>query len=313
MMIQKGLSSRSMPHAMFRHAQFCFGVLLVLLSGVKPLAAHAAGEHAEAEAAIRQAGKDYLAALARGDAKALADLWTKAGTFTDEAGRAVKMHDFLESATFGKDARQVSVSDSTLRFVTDDVAVEEGTSETVAAGGASDKWHFEATWVKDQGRWKLDSLHESRAAPSTNHAEELASLDVFAGQWSGEAEKSAMRIGAKWDANKKFLRRDISITSGKASLAGTQLIGWDPQSQGIKSWTFLDDGSYAEGIWSREGNVWMVLSSRTLPDGAVSSATHIYKFPDKNTIVWKSIRGSVSGQATDDFEVTLKRAAAASK
>jgi hypothetical protein len=122
-----------------------------------------------------------------------------------------------------------------------------------------------------------------------------------------------MRITAKWDANKKFLRRELSITSGTASLAGIQIIGWDPASQDIKSWTFLDDGSYAEGIWSREGNVWMVLTSRALPDSKMSSATQIYKFPDKNTMVWKSIRGSVDGQATDDFEVTLKRAAVASK
>jgi hypothetical protein len=167
--------------------------------------------------------------------------------------------------------------------------------------------------VKDSGRWKLDSLHESQAAPATNHAEELASLDIFAGQWSGEAEKSAIRITAKWDANKKFLRRDLSITSGKASLAGVQIIGWDPALQCIKSWTFLDDGSYSDGIWSREGNVWMVLTTRVLPDGTTSAATQVYKFPDKNTMVWKSIRGSVDGRATDDFEITLKRAAAASK
>lgn len=287
--------------------------MLVLAGGLLP-SARAAGDHAEAEAAIRQAGKDYVAALARGDAKALADFWTKAGTFTDVTGRAVKVHDLLSSSALGKDERpQASVIDSTVRFVTDDVAIEEGDCETEASGGAPAKGHFEAIWVKDSGRWKLDSLHESRAAPATNHIEELASLDIFGGQWSGEAEKSAIRIGAKWDANKKFLRRDLSITSGKASLAGVQIIGWDPASQGIKSWTFLDDGSYSEGIWSREGNVWMVLTTRALPDGTTSAATQVYKFPDKNTMVWKSIRGSVDGQATDDFEITLKRAAAASK
>jgi len=282
--------------------------MLLLLVGGAPLFVRAA-DHSEAEAAIRQAGKDYLAALARGDAKALAELWTKAGTFTDETGRAVKVHDMIASGAFEKDARQVSVTDSTLRFVTDDVAIEEGDCET-ATGEGPVKGHFEAIWVKDNGHWKLDSLHESRAAPAANHTEELASLDVFAGQWSGEAEKSTIRITAKWDANKKFLRRELSISSGKASLAGTQVVGWDPASQAIKSWTFLDDGSYSEGIWSREGNVWMVLSTRALPDGQTSSATQVYKFPDKNTMVWKSIRGSVDGQATDDFEVTLKRAAA---
>lgn len=297
-----------MLHKRFRLIQFA--VLTMAASGLAS-SAHAASDHAEAEAAIRQAGKDYVAALARGDAKALADSWTNAGTFTDITGRAVKVHDLLSSGALDKNEQpQANVLNSTIRFVTDDVAIEDGDCETAASGGPPAKAHFEAIWVKQQGRWKLDSLHETPAAPATNHTDDLASLDVFAGQWLGEAEKSTMRITAKWDANKKFLRRELSITSGKASLAGVQVVGWDPASQEIKSWTFLDDGSYAEGIWSREGNVWMVLTSRALPDGKMSSATQVYKFPDKNTMVWKSIRGSVDGQATDDFEVTLKRAAA---
>jgi uncharacterized protein (TIGR02246 family) len=302
-----------MPHKRFPLIRSGLTILALAAGGLASVAL-AAGDHADAEAAIRQAGKDYVAAMSRGDAKALTELWTKGGTFTDATGRATKVHELLSSGTIDKaEHPQVNVLDSTIRFVTDDVAIEEGDCETAASGGAPTKGHFEAIWVKDQGHWKLDSLHESRAAPAKNHAQELASLDVFAGQWSGEAEKSAIHITAKWDANRKFLRRDLSITSGKASLAGTQVIGWDPGSQEIKSWTFLDDGSYSEGIWSREGNVWMVLTSRALPDGKTSSATQVYKFPDKNTMVWESIRGSVDGEARDDFEVTLKRAASASK
>jgi uncharacterized protein (TIGR02246 family) len=302
-----------MPRELFHCVRIGLNVLLVVAGGLLP-SARAAADRADAEAAILQAGKDYVAALARGDAKALADSWTKAGTFTDVTGRTVKVHDLLTSGALDKNEHpQANVLNSAIRFVTDDVAIEDGDCETATSGGPPAKAHFEAIWVKQQGRWKLDSLHETPAAPATNHTDDLASLDVFVGQWSGEAEKSTMRITAKWDANKKFLRRELSITSGTASLAGIQIIGWDPASQDIKSWTFLDDGSYAEGIWSREGNVWMVLTSRALPDSKMSSATQIYKFPDKNTMVWKSIRGSVDGQATDDFEVTLKRAAVASK
>jgi uncharacterized protein (TIGR02246 family) len=301
-----------MQYAFFRCVLFGLSLTLVL-SGMAS-SARAAGDHAEAEAAIRQAGKDYIGALSRGDSKAIADLWTKDGTFTDLTGRTVKVRDLLASGGLDKEQHpQVSVINSTIRFVTDDVAVEQGDCETAASSGPPVKGHFEAIWAKDSGRWKLDSLHESQAAPSPDHSQELASLDVLAGQWSGEAEKSTIHIAAKWDANKKFLRRDLSINSGKASLAGVQIVGWDPASQGIKSWTFLDDGSYSEGIWSREGNAWMVVTTRALPDGQMSSATQVYRFPDKNTMVWKSIRGSVDGQATDDFEVTLKRAAAASK
>ncbi len=162
-------------------------------------------------------------------------------------------------------------------------------------------------WVRQNGRWKLDNLREMRAEAPAAGDGQLASLDVFTGDWSGEVNKMTVRVSAKWDATKKFLRRDCSISSGKASLASTQEIGWDPTSQHIKSWKFNDDGSYGEGLWSLEGNVWMELSSRVFPDGKTSTATQIYKFPDKNTMVWKVIRGSIEGQPTADFEVVLKR------
>jgi len=262
----------------------------------------------ESEAAIRQVAYDYLAALALGDAKALAEFWTKGGTFTDE-GRTIRVQDLFASGAADQIARpQAIVSDRSFRFVTDDVAIEDGDYESPSAGSWPGRRHFEAVWVKDQGRWKLDSLRQTSAAPAVNQDQLLASLDVFAGQWSGEAEKSTVRVSAKWDANKKFLRREFSITSGKAELGGTQEIGWDPVSRSIKSWTFFADGSYSEGLWSRESNAWLVLSTRYLPDGTTSAATHIFKFPDRKTMIWKSVHGSVGGQATDDFEVTLRRA-----
>src|SRR5262249_42359175 len=157
-----------------------------------------------------------------------------------------------------------------------------------------------------ENRWKLDSLHETRGQAQSPE-NPLASLGVFVGDWSGESDKATIRVTAKWDATKKFLHREITIKVGKATLVGTQEIGWDPVTRRIKSWSFLDDGSYGDGIWSLEGNAWMVLSSRVLPDGKTATATHIYKFPDKNTLVWKSIHGSVDGQPSDDFEVKLRR------
>ena len=61
---------------------------------------------------------------------------------------------------------------------------------------------------------------------------------------------------------KKFLHRDITMTSGKATLGGAQIVGWDPITQQISSWMFSDNGSYTiEGVWSLEGNLWMVLAT----------------------------------------------------
>jgi hypothetical protein len=106
------------------------------------------------------------------------------------------------------------------------------------------------------------------------------------------------------------MRRETKIVSGKAELSGTQQVGWDPLAQQIRSWMFSDDGSYSEGLWSLQGDTWMAPATRVLPDGTISQATQVYKFPDKNTLVWKVIRGSIDGLPTDDFEIALKRSAA---
>jgi len=261
------------------------------------------------EAAVRQAGKDYLAAVERGDAKPLADFWRPEGTYTDEFGHTNRVRDLLSGESGGKIARpKTDVSNVKIRFLTPDVAVEEGDCETPSTDGAATiKGRYSALWVRQSERWKLESLRDSRLQ-SVADSGQLAELDVFAGQWSGEVNKLKIEVSANWNAKKTFLRRDFKITSaGNEIFSGTQEIGWDPVSQHIRSWMFNDDGSYGDGFWSLEGNSWMVLTSRVLSDGQTSKATHIYKFSNKDTMIWKSIRGTVDGQPADDFEVVLNR------
>ena len=275
------------------------------------------------EAAVRQAGKDYLQALQKGDLKALADFWTADGTWTDAAGKTVKIHEWLaKSAGDDKNSKSpqavgpgagqslTKASDVVVRFVAPNVAEEEGTIDGAAGDADGGKGHYVAIWIKQDGRWKLSNVHEMHYGVEPGGSS-LASLDIFAGQWSGTANQSTIKVAATWDATKKYMRREFSIASGAASLAGTQEIGWDPVSRQIKSWTFFTDGSRGEGLWEMEGNVWMVASTRILPDGKTSTSTQVYEFPDRNTMSWKTIRGTVDGQPTDDFEVVFKRTSAA--
>jgi ketosteroid isomerase-like protein len=290
----------------------CAAIGLFMTNGQMPTAYAQAAAAKNDEAAVRQAGKDYLAAVERGDLKAVADLWAADGTYTDEFGHTSRVHDLLDhEAGGGKVVRpKTDVSDVKIRFLTPDVAVEEGNCETPSSTGASAiRGHYSALWIRQSGHWKLEDLRESRLDLSPDSGQ-LAELDIFAGQWSGEVNKLKIDVSANWNSAKTFLRRDFKVSSaGKEIFSGLQEIGWDPVSKHIRSWMFNDDGSYGDGLWSLEGNSWMVLTTRELPDGQTSKATHIYKFSNKNTMVWKSIRGSVGGQPADDFEIVLNRAA----
>jgi uncharacterized protein (TIGR02246 family) len=307
----KGFNGQFMSRILSLRSFSC--VAFFLLAGGPMALAQTAGGGAADEAAVRQAGKDYLEARQRGDIKALADFWTADGTITDAAGKTNKIRESLAGGTGDNSAdappAPIKVSNVAVRFVTPDVAVEDGECETATAGSSPTKDRYSAIWVRQNGHWKLNELHELGAAPPPV-LKPLGSLDIFAGQWSGEINKSTVRVSAKWDTTKKFMRRDFSIESGNAALTGTQEIGWDAETNHIKSWSFFDDGSHGEALWSLEGNVWMAASTRVLPDGRMSTSTQVFKFPDKNTMIWKTIRATVDGEPADDFEVVLKRSPA---
>lgn len=253
-----------------------------------------------------------MAALEKGDSKALAEIWTADGTFTDSDGHTYKVRESLQKGG-GKslEARQkLAVSDVSIRFVTPDVAIESGTSATGATShSAAGKERFTAMWVRKEGQWKIDSLRETRVeSPVNTGTESLAALNLFSGEWTAEMNHITIHVKATWNPTKRFLRREFTLSdNAKASTGGSQEIGWDPQSESIHSWTFNNDGSTGEGTWSLEGSVWMTLANRYLPDGRKSSAVHVYQFRDKDTLVWKSIHGRIDGEPSPDFEVVFKR------
>ena len=262
------------------------------------------------EAAVARASKDYLAALDRGDAAAIAEFWTPDGTYTDETGQVFKARDLVAKVVAAKSVARPSASlnNITLRFVTPDVVMEEGVCEMPSTAGAKAlHGRFSATWVRQNDRWRLDSLREWRTS-SNSGGKHLVPLQPFLGEWLGQTGNRSIRVSVKWNLGKTFLNREFSVlTDGQESFHGTQQIGWDPLTEQIRSWTFNSDGSRTEGIWSLEGNVWMVASQGAMPDGELSTATHVFKFQDKNTMVFKSISGEIGGKPTPDFEMKLVR------
>lgn len=300
---------------MFRFRGFVTGLLLAACCGLMFSPSIVRGQKTDAraqdEAALRQASKEYLSALQRNDRKAMAEFWMPEGIYVEDDGQSFKIKDLIDSAEGSKDVArpQTKVTGATLRFLTTDSAIEDGTSEITAPGKSSPvKGRFSAVWVRKNGKWKLDSLRESKVVAAQPVTERLSGLEPFLGEWSGHNANSTVRVTANWNSAKTYMRRDISVTAGgKVVFAATQQVGWDPMRGQIRSWVFDVDGGYGEGLWSLEGNVWMVAARGVHPNGKKSQATHIFKFTDRDTIVWKSMDASVDGQPTPDAELTLTR------
>ena len=262
-----------------------------------------------AEAAVRQASKDYLAAVARSDHKALTGFWTAEGTYVDPAGDTFTARELIADMEAAPPAARpgAKLSDVTVRFLSPDVAVEDGHCELALRDGTPARGRYHALWVRQQGKWKLDRLEDLRAA-APSHASRLAALEPFVGEWSGESSGRAVRMTTRWNATKTFLRQDLVITAAGKEVSGSvQVIGWDPREEKFHSWAFYDDGGHGQGFWSQEAHVWMVLVDGVRPDGATTTATHVYRFVDKNTLVCQAIDAAVDGEALPDIEVKLTR------
>ena len=103
----------------------------------------------------------------------------------------------------GQQPRTVKLIGSKLRFLTNDVAIEDGESEvgrTDSPGAV--RGRFSAIWVKRDGRWRLAKLREACGAASL--PPQLADLDWLIGKWSAAAADARLTVNGRWNSTKTF-------------------------------------------------------------------------------------------------------------
>jgi len=282
-------------------------VAAVLILTVPTFAAEKKREGKSDETAIRATVESYTAAYNRGDAKAVAAHWSDSGEWISPSGQRFqgKMAIEKELQTLFDENKgvRIEVMHPTVRLVSPEVAIEEGTVRVISpTAPPSDSTYF-AVHVKKSGQWKLDSVRETDVPEAAPTASPLQELEWLVGDWVDESDKATVAATVTWTKNKSFLSYAFKAAApGMDDLEGTQVIGWDPAAGTIRSWMFDSDGGFGEGTWSKKDNSWIVKFSQVLPDGRKASATNIYTFVDANAITWKSIGRKVDGESLPNVE-----------
>jgi uncharacterized protein (TIGR02246 family) len=277
-------------------------LLLVLWTSVAGLAiAKQPTAKPEDEAAVRAMADAYLAAYGRGDAKAAADLWSEKGEWVTSSGQRAQGRAAIREeldARFAEDEKlHLELVESSVRFVTADVAIDEGRVRVTQPGQDDSESTYIAVAVKKDGQWKLDSLRETDLPEAPTSASPLNDLAWLVGEWTDAGGKGDVSATVAWTKNKSFLSYSFKVAPpGADDLEGTQVIGWDPAAGTIRSWMFDSDGGFGEGTWSKKDNRWTIKFKQVLPDGRKASATNIYTIIDHDTITWQSIGREVDGQ-----------------
>ena len=89
-------------------------------------------------------------------------------------------------------------------------------------------------------------------------------------------------------------------------MSGVQRIGWDPARKKLRSWTFDSEGGFVNGLWTKDGDEWLLTSAGVTAEGETVTATSVYTRVDNEMITWRYRSLIVGGDVRKDSdEVTL--------
>jgi uncharacterized protein (TIGR02246 family) len=266
----------------------------------------------DAQQAIRRAVAAYADAFNKGDVQAIAAFWAPDAEYTSEDGEVFKGRDaiiamFRKFLTDQKGAK-MALSVKAVRVLTPEVALGEGTSEVTAPDGTVDKGRFTAAWVKSNGKWLLTSARDEPTEAELA-ASAIKSMRWLIGDWLSTDKDGSTAMTCKPTLGGVFLHLDFTAKRPDGTMTVMMMIGFDPLTEQVKSWTFDSLGGYGEALWSRDGHQWLGQAVGVLPDGQDGTTTYIIKYEDDHSFTLQMRDRLVAGQPLPNAEVKYVRKA----
>lgn len=266
--------------------------------------------------AVQLALAAYVDAFNRHDVETLAALWTPTGSYVNKetgertSGREALAADFTKVFTATPEIFLSGGADE-VRVIGGDTAIVDGVTTVVRPDAEPSISAYTAIFVKQEGKWLLDTVHESDLPTPETPRQALKPLEWMVGAWQDESDTANVSSIMRWSPSQAFLIRSYDvIRDDEEPFQGSQIIGWDPAVKQIRSWTFNSDGSFGEGTWSQNGAEWIVRKTETMADGKLASGTQVITQIDADTITVQTIAKEIDGapEPTSD-PVTMKRVA----
>ena len=129
----------------------------------------------------------------------------------------------------------------------------------------------------------------------------MQDLDWLIGAWEAKGPDADVRTTYEWVGNKAFIRSQFTVREKDKSVTGTQMIGLDPNTGELRTWTFEADGGYGEGTCTRDGTKWVFSSTATLTDGSEMTATNILTPINHDTFIWQPMNLTIDGEPTGNL------------
>ncbi len=271
-------------------------VAVSIITGMNvPAFAQEKEDRADDRAAIQNATRSFIKAFEKGDAKAVASHWTKNGEYISGDGETIQGQTAIAKAYAGlldeKGERKVTIEMISLRFPSKDTAIEEGFLKVEKGNEPASGSRYSVLHVREEGKWLMAVVREWPAEPTS-----LRDLDWLIGSWAAKREDAEVHTRYTWMWKKSYIRMEFTIKQKDRTISGLKLIGKDPQSGELRSWTFESTGGFGEAGWNRDGKKWEIDSAGVLGDGSVLAAKIILTPLSRDAFISHVISRSIDGE-----------------
>lgn len=281
-----------------------FAVMAILVSGLFANSSSSQERdvpgRAADEAAIKEAIQDFTKAFEKGDAEAAAAYLTAGAELVAHDAPAVVGREAIQQALaahFAKNSRvKIELTPDRSRFPSSDSAISEGLMRVSPEGGDPSDNYYNISLVREDGKWRIAMIHEW---PHEQPA--LEQLDWLIGTWVSKQADAEIQTTYEWFGNKSFIRAQFFIRAKEKSFTGMQMIGTNPETGALKTWTFEVGGGFGEGFISREGKHWTFEMATTLPTGETLEVTNVLIQLDHDSYTWQPLNLTVDGEQFGDL------------
>jgi len=291
--------------------------LLILGAATSALAQQPAKAESEPalsadEQAIRKSAVDFVEQYNEHKPEALAALFSPDARMVFRDGTEVNGHDEIKQSfeeAFQEGPKSaISVVVDSIRLLTPDVAVEEGTTNLFPDGDTlSSKGRYTVLHVKKEGKWLMQSVRVVDEETVSAYAQ-LQPLEWLVGEWIDEGRHEIVEANFHWDENKSFLLEEFQVVrDGEVVLKGTQRIGWDPQAKQIRSWIFDSAGGFGDAVWTRVDDTWVCKGKGVRADGTSASATRTLIRSAEDRVIWSATDRIEGDEQLPNLDVTMVR------
>lgn len=238
--------------------------------------------HSEDELSkLEQSAVSLIEAFNAGKAEDIASLFVPDGELVLASGELVIGRENILShysdVFADSDRAQAALEAGSVRFLTDDLAIEDGTVHLSYPSGGISSHFYNAVHAKQaDGNWLIASIRDEKgdhALPS----EKLLALEWLVGDWMIQAGEGETYISFSWSDDGPYLdAKATTVTPADSAISATMRIGWNERDDTFVSWGFDAEGGYNQSSWTEKGSgEWLLKTEGITAIGERNSATQV--------------------------------------